>query len=61
MYEDFVMQMKAAKTAKERSAIITEMCRMFAFSTPKAYEVLKEHGWESGRKKRKGGASAERI
>lgn len=53
MYEDFVLQMKSAKTAKERSAVIAEMCRMFAFSTPKAYEVLKQHGWESGRKKRK--------
>lgn len=53
MYEDFVLQMKSAKTAKERSSIIAEMCRMFAFSAPKAYEVLKEHGWESGRKERK--------
>jgi hypothetical protein len=29
------------------------MCRQFAFSTAKAYKILKEQGWESGRAKRK--------
>lgn len=52
MYEDFVLQMKAAQTAKERSAIIAEMCRLFGFGKDSAYRVLKEGGWESNRKKR---------
>ncbi len=52
MYEDFVLQMQAARTAKERSSIIAEMCRLFAISVPQAYSVLKENGWRSGRKKR---------
>jgi len=45
--------MRRAESAKERKAIIDEMCRIFAFSTAKAYKVLKESGWESGRKKRR--------
>lgn len=53
MYKQYAEQMKAAKGAKERKAVIDEMCRMFAFSTAKAYKVLKENGWESGRKKRR--------
>ena len=52
MYEAFVKQMEAARNAGERSAVISEMCRMFAFSAAKAYAVLKEAGWQSGRKKR---------
>lgn len=53
MYENFVSRMNTAQSAKERSGIVAEMCRMFAISVPKAYGVLKENGWESGRKKRK--------
>jgi hypothetical protein len=45
--------MAAADTAAEHKAVVDEMCRMFAFSTAKAYKVLKENGWDSGRAKRK--------
>ena len=53
MYKAYVKQMNEAKGAKERKAIVDEMCRMFAFSKAKAYKVLKEQGWHSGRKERK--------
>ena len=53
MFQEYVEQMEEAKTAAQRRGIIDEMCRMFAFSTAKAYKVLKESGWESGRKLRK--------
>ena len=52
MYEDFVLQMQAAKTAKERSSIIAEMCRLFVFCEVSAYRALRRNGWESDRKKR---------
>ena len=52
MYEDFVLQMQAAKTAKERSSIIAEMCRLFGFCEVSAYRALRRNGWESDRKKR---------
>ena len=52
MYEDFVLRMNAAQSAKERSAVVAEMCRMFAISMPKAYVALREAGWKSGRKRR---------
>lgn len=50
MYEDFVLQMQAAKTAKERSSIIAEMCRLFGFCEVSAYRALRRNGWESDRK-----------
>jgi hypothetical protein len=53
MYRAYVDRMASARTAAERKAVVDEMCRMFAFSTAKAYKVLKENGWESGRAKRK--------
>ena len=53
MYEQYAEQMSRARSAKERKAIIDEMCRMFAFSQAKAYKVLKASGWDSGRKKRR--------
>jgi len=53
MYQQFVDQMNAAETAASRKVVVDKMCRMFAFSTAKAYKVLKENGWESGRTKRK--------
>lgn len=53
MYKGYVEQMSEAKNAKERKAVVDEMCRMFAFSQAKAYRLLKENGWESGRKKRR--------
>ena len=49
MYAAFVKQMETARNAAERSAVISEMCRMFAFSAAKAYAVLKEAGAKSGR------------
>lgn len=52
MYEDFVLKMNAAQTAKERSAVIEEMCRIFGFCKGSAYRALKKSGWESGHKKR---------
>lgn len=52
MYEDFVLQMQNAATASERTAVVEEMCRLFAFSKQKAYAALKESGWHSGRKVR---------
>lgn len=52
MYEDFVLQMQAAKTARERSSIIAEMCRLFGFCEASAYRALRKSGWENGRKKR---------
>lgn len=52
MYEDFALQMKTARSAKERSAVIAEMCRVFGFGKDSAYRALKENGWENNRKKR---------
>ena len=50
MYQAYVKKMEGAKSAAERKAVIAELCRMFAFSQAKAYKVLKEAGWQSGRK-----------
>jgi hypothetical protein len=59
MYRTYAEQMAAAETAAGRKAVIAEMCRMFGFSAAKAYKVLKENGWDSGRAKRKdAGASS---
>ncbi|WP_261789724.1 transposase [Treponema pectinovorum] len=44
--------MSTAKTSVERSAIVDEMCRLFGFCRGKAYQTLKDSGWESGRKTR---------
>jgi hypothetical protein len=45
--------MNAAKNGEQRKAVVDELCRMFAFSKAKAYKVLEESGWDSGRTKRK--------
>jgi hypothetical protein len=45
--------MNAAGGGAARKAVVAEMCRMYAFSDSKAYKVLKENGWESGRRPRK--------
>lgn len=58
MYEDFVLKMNAAQTAKERSEVIAEMCRIFGFCKGSAYRALKECGWESNRKKRSDAGSS---
>ena len=39
MYKAYVNRMNAASSAKERRAVIDEMCDTFAFSTAKAYKV----------------------
>ncbi|MGL4985977.1 MAG: transposase [Treponemataceae bacterium] len=52
MYQDFVEKMQSSKTAAERNAVVAEMCKLFGFSFAKAYKVLGENGWQSGRKKR---------
>ena len=57
MYLKYVDQMNAAVSAAERKAVAAEMRRMFSFSTAKAYKVLKENGWKSGRTKRKDAGS----
>jgi hypothetical protein len=53
LFGSYAARMGMAATAMERKAIVAEMCRMFAFSTAKAYKVLSVCGWESGRRKRK--------
>jgi hypothetical protein len=53
LFNPYAVRMTQAETGKERKAVVAEMRRMFAFSTAKAYKVLKENGWESGREKRK--------
>ena len=53
MYRMYVEQMVEARSAAARKAVVAALCRQFAFSTAKAYKVLKENGWESGRAKRK--------
>ena len=45
--------MNAVRNGEQRKAVVDEMCRMFAFSKAKAYKVLEENGWDSGRAKRK--------
>jgi hypothetical protein len=59
LFSPYVRQMQDAATAAERMAIVQEMCRMFAISRAKAYKMLHECGWESGRKvRRDAGTSA---
>jgi len=53
LFGPYVRQMEQAETNAERKAIVNEMCRMFAISDSKAYKMLHECGWESGRKTRK--------
>lgn len=58
MYEDFVLQMQSARTAKERGAVIAEMCRLFGFCEVSAYRALRRNGWKSERKKRSDAGSS---
>ncbi|MDR1863530.1 MAG: transposase, partial [Treponema sp.] len=53
MYRSWVERMKSAATASEHKAVVAEMRRRFGFSEAKAYRVLGESGWDSGRAKRK--------
>jgi hypothetical protein len=53
LFSHYVEQMEQAATGKERTAIINEMCEKFSISDSKAYKMLHECGWKSGRKTRK--------
>ncbi|MDR2733400.1 MAG: transposase [Spirochaetota bacterium] len=53
LFGPYAIRMAQAATSAERKAIVAEMRRMFAFSASKAYKVLAECGWESGRCTRK--------
>jgi hypothetical protein len=53
LFGPYALRMRDAATQAERVAIIKEMCRMFAVSKAKAYRMLQECGWESGRKTRR--------
>jgi hypothetical protein len=53
MYKSWADRMNATKNREQHKTVVDEMCRMFAFSRAKAYKVLEENGWDSGRAKRK--------
>jgi hypothetical protein len=53
LFGPYARQMREAATVAERNAVVHEMCRMFAISKAKAYKMLHECGWESGRKARR--------
>jgi transposase InsO family protein len=53
LFGPYARRMQDAATAEERNAIVQEMCRMFAISKNKAYTMLHQCGWESGRKPRR--------
>jgi len=61
LFESYVERMyvagNAAGSATARKAVVNEMCQRFAFSTAKAYKILKENGYDSGRTKRKDAGS----
>jgi phage gp16-like protein len=53
MYEEWVSRMNLETRAAGKKAVVEEMKQRFGVSTPKAYNMLKEGGWDSGRKQRK--------
>jgi len=53
LFESCALRMADAKTAAERKDIVADMRTKFGISTAKAYKMLHECGWESGRKARK--------
>jgi hypothetical protein len=53
MYRNWVERMACAGTPGERREVAGDLCRVFGFSERKAYRVLREGGWESGRTKRR--------
>jgi transposase InsO family protein len=57
MYEEWVTRMNTAGKAGDRKAVVAEMCRIYGVSAAKAYAMLKEGGWDSGRKPRKDSGS----
>ena len=52
MYSSWISRMAAAGTPAARRAVVEDMCRVFAFSTAKAYRILHGAGWESCRAER---------
>jgi len=57
MYGEWARRMAEADGAAGRRAVVADMCRMHAFGPAKAYRLLREHGWESGRARRKDAGS----
>jgi hypothetical protein len=53
MHEEWVRQMNTAKSGAGRMAVIEKIRNAHGVSTAKAYKMLKEAGWSSGRKRRK--------
>lgn len=53
MYRSWVERMYRAATPAERREVAGDLCLTFGFSERKAYRVLREGGWESGRAKRR--------
>jgi len=53
MYGDWADKMAAASGASGRRAVVEDMRRTFGFSPAKAYRLLREAGWESGRARRR--------
>ncbi|MDR0322345.1 MAG: transposase [Treponema sp.] len=51
--EEWVRQMNAADSGAGRMTVIEKMRDHFYISTAKAYKMLKDAGWSSGRKRRK--------
>lgn len=52
MYQEWIERLDAASSASERSGIVKELASRHGFSLDKAYRVLHEAGWSSGRKRR---------
>jgi len=59
IYAPYLAMMSAAKNAAGRKAVVDEMRRVFAMSSAKAYKVLSDSGWESGRAKRRDAGQSE--
>jgi len=53
LFGPYALRMAGAKTGTEHKAIISEMCERHSISPAKAYKMLHECGWESGRKARR--------
>jgi hypothetical protein len=53
MHEEWVRQMNAAGSAPGRMAVVEKMRTAYRISVAKAYKMLNEAGWSSGRKRRK--------
>ena len=58
MNRNWADRMHRAGTAAERKAVVSELRRLYAISTAKAYKALRENGWESGRARRRDSGAA---